>query len=201
MDKKFIIVLVALVLSVTCTIGVTLAWLVDTTGPVTNTFTVGDIEITLDEAPVNLYGEVVAGNRRTENTYKLIPAHEYTKDPTVHVQVGSEPCWVFVKVENNIAAIEGDTTIAAQIAANDWTELTSAAGENYKVYYKENVDAREEAKDLKVFEKITIANNATLYDNDGNALYSASTPVIITAYAIQDDGLGTAADAWTALGN
>ena len=32
-------------------IGGTLAWLTDQTGPVTNTFTAGNIDITLDETP------------------------------------------------------------------------------------------------------------------------------------------------------
>lgn len=165
-------------------VGGTIAWLTSTTGPVTNTFTVGSVNITLDEKPVDLYGVEVEGARRTENQYKLLPGHNYTKDPTVHVTLGSEPCWVFVKVENGISAIEDNKTIAAQIVEKGWTELETG------VYYKQNVDARTEAKDLVVFDSFTIKKDADVAAN-------ATKKIIITAYAVQADGITEAADAWS----
>ena len=50
MKKKGWLSVVALVLVLCCAVGGTLAWLTDTTDPVTNTFTVGDIDIDLTES-------------------------------------------------------------------------------------------------------------------------------------------------------
>lgn len=189
--KKALLMTLCAVMLVAASVMGTLAYLQDTTDVVTNTFTVGKVEITLDEAPVDLYGEVVAGDRRTENEYKLIPGHEYKKDPTVHVIAGSEQCWLFVKVENDISAIEADTKIAAQMENNGWKPVAGA--EN--VYYFDGiVDAREVAVDKIVFANFTVAGTADV------AQYAEAT-IEIDAYAIQADGFATAAAAWAANGN
>ena len=106
------------VILVMATVCATVAYL-QSTSAVTNTFTAGQVTITIDEAKVDEYGVAEAGAERVvANTYKLIPGHSYTKDPTIHVDENSEKCWLFVKVENEITAIEaaGDTSIAAQMA-------------------------------------------------------------------------------------
>ena len=195
MDKKFIIVLVALVLSVTCTIGVTLAWLVSTPDPVTNTFTVGNIEITLDEAPVDVYGNVVTGERVKANAYKLVPGQTYAKDPTVHVAANNEKCYVFVKVENGIVGFEaGTNTIANQIVTNGWTALDGHAGVYYKV-----VDANVTGNDaeLVVFSQFVIADSV---DKTALAGINDNTVVKVTAYAIQYASFETnPTEAWTTV--
>jgi len=58
----------------------TLAYLT-ATDTVTNTFTVGKVQITLDEAPVDANGETTDGDRVKKNNYHLLPGHEYDKDP------------------------------------------------------------------------------------------------------------------------
>lgn len=156
---------------------------------VKNTFTVGKVAITLDEAQVNEYGLRVEGAARVkENTYKLIPGHTYTKDPTVHFAPGSEASWLFVKVENGLSEIETDTTIAAQIAANGWAVLEGNNG----VYYKK-VAANETnaAIDYPVFAAFVLAGTA-------NVASYKNAEINVTAYAIQADGFDTAAAAWAA---
>ena len=113
--KKTLTVLLALVLVIAMSVAGTMAYLTSTDS-VTNTFTVGNVKITLDEAKASEYG--VADNtvaRVQKNEYKLIPGHSYTKDPTIHVDANSEDCYLFVKVENGIVDLEaaGATTIAA----------------------------------------------------------------------------------------
>ena len=76
---------------------------------VTNTFSVGNVAITMDESPVNNLGVIQTGDRVKANSYHQLPGHLYTKDPTIHVDDNSEDCWLFVKVDNGIAAIEADT--------------------------------------------------------------------------------------------
>lgn len=92
--KTLLVTLCALLLVATSILG-TLAYLTSQ-DTVTNTFTVGSVEITLDETEVNLYGEPTDGGvtRVKANTYKLLPGHEYVKDPIVHVNAASEPCYI-----------------------------------------------------------------------------------------------------------
>lgn len=174
------------VLLVAVTVFTTVAFL-KSSDSVTNTFTVGKVAITLDEAEVDEYGVTVSGAARVKaNTYKLIPGHEYTKDPTVHFAAGSEASWLFVKVENGLAAIEGGTAIAAQITANDWTALDGAAGVYYKSVAANNTSA---AIDYSVFDSFKLTDDADVsgYTN---------AEIKVTAYAIQADGFTTAAAAW-----
>ena len=203
MKKKILKVLALVACAVLLVVGSiagTLAYMTSLTGTVTNTFTVGNVAITLDELDVDEYGVAVPNAdpaRVMANAYKLVPGHKYVKDPTIHVAEGSEDCWLFVKVENGISAIEGGTTIAAQMATNGWTQLEVDGVAVENVYYHAVVDARTEAKDVKVFESFTLktdANVASYVDNEGNV----SATIAVTAYAVQADGFNTAAAAWAA---
>ena len=72
MKKKILSLTLVVCLLAIAVVGGTLAYFTDDTGVAENTFTVGDVEITLDEAKVNEYGvEVPGANRVLENTYKL----------------------------------------------------------------------------------------------------------------------------------
>lgn len=186
--KKALLLALCAVLLVVSTVFATLAYLTSTTEVVKNTFTVGEIAITLDEAKVTEYGEKVTGaGRVTGNEYKLIPGHEYTKDPIVHVVEKSEPCYVFVKLDNGLKNIIIATdTIEAQMAANNWIPLS---GNVY--YYKNSVDARSGQVDLPVFKSFEITDDAVVKD------YVNKT-ITVKAYAVQADGFDDAAAAWTA---
>ena len=189
--KKTMTAVLAMMLIMAMTVAGTYAYLTSTDS-VTNTFTVGKVAITLDEAKTDAYGVADTTVARVKaNEYKLIPGREYDKDPIVHVAVGSEACYVFVKIENGIAAIE-DTTkpIADQIETNGWTALAGETG----VYYKEQdaIPENGNAVPLPVFESFTIKADADV-STYGDA------KLIITAYAIQKDGIINAAAAWAAL--
>lgn len=191
MYKVMLLVLCAALLVAGSVMG-TLAYLKDTKS-VTNTFTVGKVEITLDEAKTDAYGVAVEGAARvTGNQYKLIPGHEYTKDPVVTVVAKSEKCYLYVKVNNGIAGIEanenGNDTIEEQILANGWVKLTGVNNVYYKVV---DASASETNIPCPVFGKFTIASNANVADY-------GSAKIEITAYAIQADGFDDAQEAWTA---
>ena len=191
MKKKILMTCLCVALAVLTIAGTTLAYLTST-DTVTNTFTVGNVAITLDEAKVNADGTAVTPAERVKaNSYKLMPGHTYTKDPTVRVAAGSEKCYVFVKVENGIAALEAtDNTIANQITANGWTALTGVEGVYYKV-----VDAATTDTDLTVFSSFKLAVDA----NSKTEWKGEDIKVNVTAYAIQADGFATADAAWAAF--
>lgn len=197
--KVFVTVLCAAALVVASVLG-TMAYLTSKTADVTNTFTVGNVAITLDEAKTNENGDgtlVEGAARVTANNYKVIPGHTYTKDPIIHVTEGSENSYVFVKVTNDLAGAEATTVeggyqnIHDQIIANGWTELDGVAG----VYYKANVNALKAAIDLPVFQQFKAKDDLTK-DNIGQ--FNNKT-IVVTGYAIQADGFDTALAAWNAV--
>ena len=104
-SKALLLTLCAVLLVAASVLG-TMAYLTST-DTVTNTFTIGKVEIKLDEAKVNANGIPVEGAARvTGNSYKLMPGNTYTKDPTVTVKAGSEESYVRMKVTfNNATAI------------------------------------------------------------------------------------------------
>lgn len=174
---KVLVLSLSAVLLVAVSVFSTIAFL-KSSDNVVNTFTVGKVEITLDEVKVDEYGNPSSTNERVKaNTYKLIPSHTYTKDPTVHFLAGSEASYLFVKVENGLADIEkAGTTIESQILDNGWTALTGQSG----VYYM-LVGATATDVDYVVFSSFTVADEAVVSD------YSTAK-INITAYAIQADG-------------
>ena len=191
MKKKILVACLCVALAVLTIAGTTLAYLTSQ-DTVTNTFTVGNVKITLDEAKVDEMGKPVENADRVKaNSYKLIPGQTYTKDPTVHVTADSEKCYVFVKVDNGIAALEGSSnTIASQIATTGWTPVTGETN----VYYK-TVEATTTGADLTVFSSFTLANDA----NSKAEWDSQDIKVVVTAYAVQYDGFeGNVAGAWDA---
>lgn len=210
MKKKTIALLLVLMMIFGVTCGGTIAYLTSTAS-VTNTFTIGNVKITLDETKVDVYGEAVtgegAGRFPAGNEYKLMPGHTYTKDPIIHVDASSENCYVFVKIENGISTFESAkipgeekayNTIHDQILANDWKALDGNTGVYYMEYTKDQAD-----KDLEVFAEFRIADDANT-KTGWDKINSKDTTVVVTGYAIQSadladaDSNGTvdAADAW-----
>lgn len=182
--KKALLALTCAVMLVVGSVMGTMAYLQDTTEVVKNTFTVGKVAITLDEAKVDEYGVAVEdANRVTANTYKLIPGHTYLKDPTVHVAEGSEDAWLFVKVENGLGTNE--TAIEGELKAKGWTLVD---GETNVYKYENKVSAEQ---NIVVFEKFTLTGTIDVEANKDKAIN-------ITAYAVQADGFDTAAAAWEA---
>ena len=101
-SKALLLTLCAVLLVAASVLG-TMAYLTST-DTVTNTFTIGKVEIKLDEAKVNADGIPVEGAARVQaNSYKLMPGTTYTKDPTVTVKAGSEASYVRMKVTFNNA--------------------------------------------------------------------------------------------------
>lgn len=189
--RKSLILAACAIMLVCATIAGTLAYLTST-DTVTNTFTVGNVSIKLDEAKVDVNGKAVTPEQRVkENKYKLLPGQTYSKDPTIHVQAGSEDCYVFVKVENDLSNIEGGTTIAQQMLTNGWTAIDEENG----IYRK--TDPVSANDNVVVFENFTIAStaNATTLETYADA------QIKVTAYAIQAKGFDSAEDAWANAGN
>ena len=183
--KRTLMIVFGLMAVAAISVGATIAYLTDNASAV-NTFTVGHVNITLDEQDTdNSSGE----ERDQANEYHLIPGETYVKDPTIHVTEDSEDCWLFAKVENGIAKIEAQTEdgyIADQIEANGWKPLEGVDN----VYYQKHL--KTDRADVVIFKSFKISGDVKGEDLSG---YKTKN-ITITGYAVQLPGFDTAIDAW-----
>ena len=180
---------------------------------VKNTFTVGKVKITLDEAKVDANGKVIAdADRVKENSYKLMPGHEYTKDPTVTVKAGSEESYVRQIVTVSFNKALSDAQLATNLDsifqgynASDWVrnakDVKTENGKTvitYEYRYKETVTATDGDKKLPaLFTGIKIPDDWTNETLAGFGEFEIN----IEAHAIQADGFTTADAAWAKFSN
>ena len=208
MKKKILVACLCAALAVLTIAGTTLAYLTSK-DTVTNTFTVGNVSIKLDEAKVDEMGKIdtTTNERVKANSYKLIPGHTYAKDPMVTVLKGSEKSYIKMTVTFSMAK-ELDAIFAPTGAdmtsifngydSTNWiykdnTKDTVANTRTYEFWYKEAVAAPTADVELDaLFDSITVPGTIT------NAQLATIKDMTITvnAYAIQADGFTNAADAW-----
>lgn len=197
---KILCLVMGAILLVTGTVAVTLAYLQDLSETVTNTMTIGKVDIGLDEAKVTQYGAKDGTSRVTANKYKLIPGQEYIKDPTIHVIKGSEECYLFLGIAID-TKLDGvlDTTkndIATQLSGNDWLPLQladkspatwSEGDTSYTIYYKKTKVPANASKDqdIPTFSKFSVGAKADVSGAD-------TATIKVKAFAIQSANIAAA---------
>ena len=211
-SKALLLTLCAVVLVIATVFG-TMAYLTST-DEVQNTFTVGQVKITLDEAKVNPDGTLVYKedgqtpvDRVSTNSYKLLPGHTYNKDPMVTVLNGSEASYIKMTVTfSKASALDAIfaptgadlTSIFNGYDSDNWiykdnTKDATADTRTYEFWYKETVGAptADVALDA-LFDSITVPGEIT---NEQLATIEGMT-ITVNAYAIQADGFANADEAW-----
>lgn len=179
-SSRAFVVLLALVLILGVAAGSTVAWLVAKTDPVVNTFTYGDINITLTETkPANQQA-------------KIIPGVDIEKDPKVTVVGGSEDCYLFVKV------VEEGTFVSGKVTYSVDTGWTQGNGTDIPadVYYRV-VTASDTNQVFNVLKDNKVIVSSDLTKAEIENLDDAT--LTFTAYAVQKDGIDTAAAAWAKI--
>lgn len=208
--SKALLLTLCAVLLVTASVLGTMAFLTSTAS-VENTFTVGSVKITLDEAKANTDGSLVEGAARVKaNSYKLLPGHTYNKDPMVTVLNGSEASYIKMTVTfskaSDLDAIFAPTgadltSIFNGYNSANWiykgnTKDTTAGTRTYEFWYKETVGAPNGDVALDaLFDSITVPGTIT---NEQLATIQGMT-ITVNAYAIQADGFADAEAAWAAF--
>lgn len=184
--NKILALVLACVICVGIGIGGTLAWLTANSTPVVNTFTTSDIGVELAEGD-NL-------------DLKMIPGWTITKDPKAKVTVGSEDCYLFVKVEKSA---NFDSFMTCTIA-DGWQEL-SLTGVNYKVYYKvfdskDTTNTNVKGMEYSVLKDDQVQVLGTVTKDMMTASDFTQPTLTFTAYATQlykdNTTQFSAADAW-----
>ncbi len=174
MKKKLIIVSVALALVACFAVGFTIAYLMDKTDSVVNTFEIGKVDIELTE---------------TASTYQIIPGGTQAKDPKVTVKANSEKCYVFVKIEESNISGYVNWTIA-----NGWTALSGQTGVYYRI-----VDKSASDQDFAVLNGNQVSYPDTITNAMMDAVASNKPKLTFTAYAIQYDNVADVDAAWAAV--
>ena len=199
LNMKPLALLLALALVVGGVVGGTIAWLTAQTSTVSNTFTVGDVNITLKESPITVAqdGKVSYGTPAEDvsNAYPVVPGTSYMKDPVVSVVtvngVVSEDCWLFVKFEESANAKDYLNYTSTLTKENGWTK-----GDGTKipanVWYRE-VKKTDTVKSWNLLADDTIAIDAEVTKTTMTA--ATQQTLKYTAYAAQSANL-TAEDAW-----
>ena len=153
-SQKLMITSIMVAVIAMVTVGPTMSWLSATTDPVVNTFAGGAIALQLDESQVDANGKKMADAPRVkENRYKYMAGAEMDKDPTVTVLKGSEECYVFLLVENEL-----NEKFSINYDTDSWLKVAEA--DSKTIYaYKETSDAYKSEKDMElppIFRQIEI---------------------------------------------
>ncbi len=156
-------------------IGVTVAYLVSQSQTLDNTFTSGNVSVTLTES--------------RSDGYLILPGTDVPKDPTVTVEGGSEACWLFFKAE---ASNDFDKYMT-YTPDDGWTPLEGIAG----VYYRQ-VDSAKEDISFSILKSNAVSVRDTVTEEDLDLIRIKPT-LTFTAYAIQQVEINSAEEAWNHL--
>ena len=211
MNKKKTII-AAVVLLAVLVVGGAIAYFTDTESK-TNTFTIGNVDITLTEDGWDALADT-NNNELPDVAEDMMPGESVTKDPTINNVSTKNPAFVFAKVEVPCTTIVAPATTSEEIFTYTpnagWTELSTAAvactsgGTATHVYYYGTggtLTALAKAADAStptsttnpVFSSVTL--RSTLKGNEG---LNGNKNIVVTGYGIQTEGLTsvTPADVW-----
>ena len=167
-----------LVLAAYWAVGGTAAWLAAKSEPIASTFTFGDINITLTETD------------HQEGPTKIIPGVDIPKDLRVTVKADSVDCRLFVKVEQTGTFVADKVTYSID---DGWTEGDGSTIPGDVYYRQVNGVTADSVFPVLKDDKITVSN--TLTKEDIQNITNQPT-LTFTAYAVQKEGINTAAEAW-----
>ena len=179
--RTILLTVAASVLLLTAVIGGTMAWLVDNTESLTNTFTPTTIGVTLTET--------------TGTTYQMVPGATIPKDPKVTIKAGSVPCYVFVRVEEMGGRKSREEFLTYEIA-DGWgtVEFNPNDGQNDIYILYRAVNAEDAAKGVSYpilkNNQVQVLSSVTKADMDFLNQNTVRWPqLIFKAYAIQSEHL------------
>lgn len=208
--KKVAVMLLAVVLLIGIGVGGTLAWLSATSGTVTNTFTVGDVNIELKEHALKSDGTLDTTEVASEDTYKIVPGDTQPKDPFVRVTANSEDSWIFVQVQevnNTVSDNEQATKYVTWEIADGWT-LYKTTQNGVSTYYR-TTNYTTVTTDTTYYvlkgDETKGVNGYVSYDSDltkanlNDVTDDTKPQLIFKAFAVQVEAGTDAATAWAQI--
>ena len=193
---------VSIVLIAVLLIGGLLAFYADAEN-ITNTFTIGNVNITLTEPNWDSTDE--NSNNIPDAAEEKRPGQTIAKDPTITLNTGSNDAYLFIKVENPaITTGEGETVTKELFTYTinpAWAEVT--AKQNVKANSVEHVYVygteasptlvSAETSIPAIFQEITV--NETLTNAEVTNSFTGNQNIVVQGYGIQAEGLTVAGSA------
>lgn len=177
--NRILLTAVAALLLVTMAVGGTLAFLRDTTEEVKNTFVESNLDITLQEHPLNEDGMTINKNGdvvKANTEYKMVPGVTLEKDPFVTVKADSEKLWLFVQVS---ASDNADTYLNWEIDSA-WNPVTGATGVYYQI-----VDATTADTDFYILKDNQVVVDKDVTNKQMADIGTNDPTLTFKAYAVQ----------------
>lgn len=195
--SKILTLMLCAVLLIAGTVAGTVAYLTDSSETVTNTFTVGNIDIEMKEHALTEGGELGEEEVTTQNAYKILPGTEQPKDPFVRVLKDSEDCWVFVQVwEVNNSASDNLKYVTWNID-DAWTQLGNTDANGVSTFYlKANHKISASDVDYNVLKDTKVSYSENLTKVMIDALGNDVPQLVFKAFAVQLNAASTAENAW-----
>ena len=220
--KKRKTIIAAIVLLLVFIVGGTIAYFTDTDTK-TNTFTIGNIKITLTEPAWTELDSTTDANDNDipDAAEEMVPGATVAKDPTINNVSTKNPAYVFMKVEipcSKTVTTTGTnpttlnpTELFTYTTNVDWTELSSASiactdsGTATHIYYygtggtltplSKAVNTSTPTSTSALFDQVTLLE--TLIPDQIPEIDNDKN-IVITGYGIQTDGLASTApaDVW-----
>lgn len=188
--KKPLVLLASLAIVLAGATGGTLAWVASQTPAAVNTFTTGDIAITLTETDT----EIDDDQSPDTNRYLLVPGKAIAKDPHVTVLAESEDCWLYVLLD----ASESFDQFLEYVPADGWLALPGVPHVIYRA-----VDRAEAAQVFPVLKDDLVQVKPSVTLQALASLSEGHFPVLsMTAFAVQRSGvspINTPEGAWQLL--
>lgn len=212
MKKKILALSMCIALAAIAIVGASLAYFTDTK-TATNTFTMGNVQIKLDETNVN----DPEGDRVTSNVYNVYPGAVVTKDPIVH-NIGKNGAYIraTVNVSNWMNLVGAYYPDFKETFPNDGYKaalnlLVGELGEGWSVVGVEAGDVftigQFDAKFILKYDGVLASvtdttamfQTVTIPAGIDNANADSFDEVKVVAQAIQADGFDTWEDAFAAF--
>ena len=212
MKKKILALSMCIALAAIAIVGASLAYFTDTK-TATNTFTMGNVQIKLDETNVN----DPEGDRVTSNVYNVYPGAVVTKDPIVH-NIGKNGAYIraTVNVSNWMNLVGAYYPDFKETFPNDGYKaalnlLVGELGEGWSVVGVEAGDVftigQFDAKFILKYDGVLASGadttamfqTVTIPAGIDNANADSFDEVKVVAQAIQADGFNTWEEAFTAF--
>lgn len=166
--NQILITGLAAVIAAAVSVGGTMAYLTDDDVK-TNTFTVGDVSISVQE------------DWDENESHNIVPNTQFSKNPFVHND-GSEPAWVAMKIEmpqELKTLVDNGKVTLENLAVSDKWEYDS---ENDIYYYKETIEKDADTEEL--FGKVIFSDTLTSEELE---TLGDETNIVVKGAAVQVD--------------
>ena len=204
MKRKTFALALAAVLLVGAAVGGTLAWLTDTTETIQNHFTIGNLDITLQETDELIPSQTTVLDAddvaQKHSNYQMIPGGPaMAKDPTVVVKKldngANVDAYVFVKLTKTAPqGLNVDDYLTYSIDATKWTPVQGQTDVWYTTVSAADVATGNVTIPVLTDNQVTVKSTVT--NADMEAVGANGLDLTFQAYAIQQTGFDTPELAW-----